>query len=83
MLEFKEVTGGFVNYTVVMARDDYCFYDVDLPKEERNYMTLINTPILDKSELERKFIEVQGSADELNQLTQKEREEKEKINGNE
>ena len=83
MLEFKEIIGKSMNYTKVVAKDGYCFYDADLPQEERNYMQSIDTPILNRTLLESKFIAVLGNADELNEQLQKERQEKEDTNGNE
>ena len=82
MLEFKEIIGRFTNYTSITANDGYCFYDADLPQDERNYMQSIDTPILDRNILERKFIAVLGNADELNKQLEKERQEKENANGN-
>lgn len=59
------IKGKFVDYTQLTAQNGYCFYDVD--DEYRNYMTSITTPITDEVELERKYIEVVGNADELNE----------------
>ena len=67
MLKFEEIKGRFNNYTKITANDGYCFYDADLPQEERNYMQSIDTPICDKNELERKFIAILGNANELNE----------------
>lgn len=77
-----EIVGKTRNYNDLIAENGYCFYDADLPQEERNYMTSISTPITDENELKRKFVAVLGNADELNEQLQKEREEKENTNGN-
>ena len=82
MLKFEEIKGRFNNYTKITANDGYCFYDADLPQEERNYMQSIDTPILNRTVLESKFIAVVGNADQLNEQLDKEREEKEDTNGN-
>lgn len=69
-IEFK---GNIHRYAELTAHYGYCFYDVDA--EDRNYMTSISTPILDETELARKFVVVQGNAEELNEELQKEIEE--------
>lgn len=61
------IVGKFRNYTELKAEQGYCFYDAEVEEENRNYMTSISTPILNDSELERKFIAVKGNAEELNQ----------------
>ena len=73
----KTIVGKFRVYTELNAELGYCFYDADEEKENRNYMTHISTPILDDSELERKFIAIIGNADELNKQLE---EEIEKLN---
>lgn len=70
----KEIQGNFIKYAELTAELGYCFFDVDVPAEERIYMTHITTPITDDSELERKFNAVQGNADELNEQLAKEKE---------
>lgn len=60
------ITGKFRNYVELKSLSGYCFYDADLPENERIYMTYIATPILDDAELERKYIIVYGNADKLN-----------------
>ena len=82
MLEFREIIGRFRNYTEVVAKDGYCFYDADLPQDERNYMQSISTPILDRTVLESKFVAVFGDADQLNEQLERERQEKENADGN-
>lgn len=76
-----EIVGKTRNYSDLIAENGYCFYDADLPQEERNYMTSISTPILNETELKRKFVAVLGNVDELNDQLAKEREEKENANG--
>lgn len=68
----KEIQGRFNNYIELFAEQGYCFYDVDA--EERNYMTRIATPIMDETELDRKFKVVHGDAENLNEELQKARE---------
>ena len=60
------IIGNFRNYTRLQAEQGYCFYDADESEENRNYIESIDTPILDETELERKFVAVKGSAEELN-----------------
>jgi hypothetical protein len=59
------INGKFRTYTEVRSPQGYCFYDVD--EIERSYTEYIATPITDKAELERKFVLVEGNADELNE----------------
>jgi hypothetical protein len=66
-IEFK---GNIHRYTELTADYGYCFYDVDA--EERQYMTSIATPILDETELIRKFVVVQGDAEKMNEELEKE-----------
>lgn len=67
------IQGKFRNFTEVRSPQGYCFYDVD--EAERHYTEYIATPILDRAELERKFVLVEGNADELNEELQKKVEE--------
>ena len=67
------IIGKFRNYTRLQAVQGYCFYDADESEENRNYMESIDTPILDETELERKFVTVKGNADELNKILQEEK----------
>lgn len=61
----KEIINGkFNTYTKIYALAGYCFYDVDA--EDRNYITMIVTPITDETELKRKFVVVEGNAEKLN-----------------
>lgn len=64
------VNGKFRTYAEVRSPQGYCFYDVDT--EERNYLEYIATPILDEQELDRKFVLVEGNAEELNAKLQEE-----------
>lgn len=64
------VNGTFRIYAEVRSPKGYCFYDIDAT--ERNYITYIATPIIDKTEIERKFILIEGDADKLNELKEKE-----------
>ena len=64
-LNIKIINGRFKNYAEVRSPQGYCFYDIDA--EEKNYLEKIFTPISDKRELERKFVLVEGNADELNE----------------
>lgn len=65
-LKIDLVQGKFFNYSQVYVDDGYCFYDIDEPEDVRSYMTTITTPITDLLELKRKYIVVQGHADQLN-----------------
>jgi hypothetical protein len=65
--------GKFKTYVEVRSPQGYCFYDVDTT--ERNYIEYIATPITDKAELERKFVLVEGNAEELNEELAKQRSE--------
>ena len=67
------IQGKFKNYTEIRSPQGYCFYDVDAT--ERNYIEYIATPILDRAELERKFVLIEGNADELNEELAKQRSE--------
>ena len=67
-----EIKGKFTKYAELTAHCGYCFYDID--EEQRQYMTSIATPILDETELARKYIVVQGNAEKLNEQLEKERE---------
>lgn len=68
-----EIKGNVIRYAQLTAEQGYCFYDLD--EEQRYYLTSIATPILDESELQRKFVAVLGYADVLNKQLEKEREE--------
>lgn len=72
-LIISTIQGKFRNFTEVRSPQGYCFYDVD--EVERHYTEYIATPILDRAELERKFILVEGNADELNEELAKQRSE--------
>lgn len=72
------IIGNFRNYTRLQAEQGYCFYDDDESEENRNYIESIDTPILDETELERKFVAVKGSVEELNEQVRLEMEEKTK-----
>ena len=67
-----EIKGNIHKYSYLVADYGYCFYDAD--DEQRYYMTSISTPMLDLSELARKYIVVQGNAERLNEQLEKERE---------
>lgn len=64
----KDIQGKFNNYTELTSLQGYCFYDAD--NTSKHYMTNIFTPITDEAELERKYIVVQGNADQLNEELQ-------------
>ena len=64
-----EIKGNIHKYAELTAENGYCFYDVD--EQERCYMTSTSTPIMDESEIARKYIVVQGDADKLNEELQK------------
>lgn len=68
-----EIKGKFNKYAVLTAEQGYCFYDIN--EEELNYINQIFTPIIDKIELEKTYVVVQGYADVLNEQLNKEREE--------
>ena len=59
-----EILGNIHKYSYLEAEQGYCFYDVD--EEERYYMTSISTPIIDETELARKYVVVFGDAEDLN-----------------
>ena len=65
-IKIKVIKGTIVDYKILTAETGFCFYDGDEPENERNYLTEITTPITDAKELERKYIVVQGNAEELN-----------------
>lgn len=66
-----ELKGKFTKYAELTAEQGYCFYDVD--EEERQYLEKIFTPITDTQELARKYVVVEGSAEQLNEeLTKQE-----------
>lgn len=67
----ENIKGKFVDYTKLTAESGFCFYDKD--QEEHNYLTSITTPITDGQELERKYIAVQGNAEELNAKLEEQR----------
>lgn len=72
-IKIEFIKGTIVNYINLTAESGYCFYDVD--NENRNYITSITTPIINLQELQRKYIAVQGNADELNAEIQRRLEE--------
>ena len=65
-----EIKGNIHKYSYLTAHYGYCFYDVD--DEYRSYMTSISTPILDETELARKYVVVFGDAEKLNEELQQE-----------
>lgn len=67
----ESIKGNFCDYSKITALAGYCFYDKD--EEERNYLTSITTPIIDLLEIERKYVVVQGDAEELNAKLEEER----------
>ena len=80
-----ELIINFINgttriYAEVTSPLGYCFYDVDA--EERNYIEKIFTPILNEQELKRKFVLVEGNADELNEELARENELKAVLENN-
>lgn len=66
-----EILGNIHKYSYIVADYGYCFYDVD--DEQRYYMTSISTPIIDEVEIARKYVVVEGNADDLNAELEKER----------
>ncbi len=66
------IKGEHSLYAEIIAEQGYCFYDID--SEEKQYFERIFTPITDTEELKRKYIVVQGNAEELNAELEKERE---------
>lgn len=70
-----EIKGKFTKYAEITAEQGYCFYDVD--EEERQYTEKIFTPVIDESELARKYVVVLGYADVLNAELERQREEQE------
>ena len=67
------VNGKFRTYAEVRSPQGYCFYDVD--EADRDYAEYIATPILNEEELKRKFVLVEGNADEMNEKLQQEENE--------
>lgn len=66
--------GDLIKYAELQAEQGYCFYDID--ETDRQYLTLVSTPILNDTELARKFVVVQGDAEKLNEELQNEREKR-------
>lgn len=66
------IKGKHSLYAEIIAEQGYCFYDID--SEEKQYFERIFTPITDTEELKRKYVVVQGNAEELNAELEKERE---------
>lgn len=62
------IKGKYTKHAEITAEQGYCFYDVN--NEERVYFEKIFTPITDMVEIERKYIVVEGNAEELNNLAQ-------------
>lgn len=69
-----EIKGNVVKYAQLTAEQGYCFYDADA--EVKTYINSIATPILDETELARRYIAIIGDADYLNIQLEKEREVK-------
>lgn len=65
------INGTFRTYAEVRSPNGYCFYDADI--EEINYLNYIATPIVNKVELQRKFVLVEGDAEELNRALEEKR----------
>ena len=65
------IMGNIHKYSYLEVEQGYCFYDVD--DEQRQYMNSISTPIIDETELARKYIVVLGNADKLNKEIEQER----------
>ena len=63
-----EILGKYTKHAVLTADPGYCFYDSD--EEEIQYTEKLFTPITDLVEITRKYIVVEGSAEELNNLIQ-------------
>ena len=72
-----EIKGKFTKYAEVTAEQGYCFYDVD--EEERQYAEKMFTPITDAQEIKRKYIVVQGNAEELNAELEEQRLEEQRL----
>lgn len=58
------IQGKVISFLRLTAEQEHCFYDIE--DDNRNYMTSIDTPLISDEEIERKYIPVQGNADELN-----------------
>jgi hypothetical protein len=71
-----EMKGKFTKYAEITAEQGYCFYDVD--EEERKYFEKIFTPIIDETEIARKYVVVLGYAHVLNEELERQREEQRK-----
>lgn len=71
-----EIKGKFTKYAEITAEQGYCFYDVD--EEERQYTEKIFTPIIDETEIARKYVVVLGYANVLNEELERQREEQRK-----
>ena len=72
-LKIEKIKGTFLNYSKVSVDKGYCFYDVDYEEKNRNYITSITTPLIDEEEIRKKYIVVQGNAEELNAQLEKQR----------
>lgn len=66
-----EIKGKYTMHAEITAEQGYCFYDID--EEDRCYVEKLFTPITDMQELARKYVVVQGNAEELNVEHEKER----------
>jgi hypothetical protein len=75
-----EMKGKFTKYAEITAEQGYCFYDVD--EEERKYFEKIFTPIIDETEIARKYVVVLGYAHVLNEELARQREEQRKEDEN-
>ena len=71
-----EIRGKFIKYAEITAEQGYCFYDAD--EEERQYFEKIFTPIIDETEIARKYVVVLGYANVLNEELERQREEQRK-----
>lgn len=81
-----EIKGKFTKYAELTAENGYCFYDADVILEERYYTTNISTPIVDETELSKKYAVIQGNSDVLNEelakLIEQKKEQEVVENGN-
>ena len=58
------IQGKVISFLRLTAEQEHCFYDIE--DDDRNYMTSIDTPLMSDEEIARRYIEVQGNADDLN-----------------
>ena len=66
-IKMQVIIGKFITYSELIADEGYCFYDKDVSENERQYSTILKSPIKDVLVLKDKYISIQGDAEKLNQ----------------